>query len=273
MRFRTIGWVIGLAVLAQAVAGAGFETLTKRVDRLEERLASSHARVRYALALELRGRDVETRRALETLIADKDVEVANQAQVIWLGSFAEVDRKVFRPEVYLPHRFSLDGLTPQQARATTLAYVLGRKDDECFHGNDAEPGLAVLDPSKKDDPEMARPVELVGLLGSAEDVSAVAPFSASANDYVALAAAKAMLRLGDRDKAAAALAQLAGRDPKEHLYYVTEALRVMQEMKHPAFKDHVLKVWEAVKSDQTIQANWWSDFALLAAEVAPGVLK
>ena len=93
------------------------------------------------------------------------------------------------------------------------------------------------------------------------------PFLESTNDYVALGAAKALIRLGDRAKGVAALSRMTERDPSKHLFYVTQALYALKEMEHPELRTMTLRVLSTVDRIEGIQHNWLTEFLLLAAQV------
>ncbi len=246
----------------------GFPELSRRVPLFEPQLTSRHWEVRYSLLGELDGQDDETRRALEVLMKDPNDRVANQAQVRWLYEFIEVDRSLFRPEVYLQWPRGTPKIPKDQWRQAMLDHVLGRSIQEDLCGTCTSPGLAVLDESVmshrvgkspldqvvgapdtqvvlRDDADMANPVEVVGMLGAAEDAEVIKPFGESTNPYLAWKTAVALVRLGDRKSADAILMRIAtGKRDDGNLYYVIEALDTMRRLKHPAFEETVVKVWE-----------------------------
>lgn len=247
----------------------------KSIAFLTQRLHSKRWQVRYGLLGDLGGRDDETKRVLEVLAKDGNRAVANQALVRYLSQFLDVDKALFDPKVYSRGRHPLPNLPKENPRRALVDYCLGRKHiapDPPFEDVDPRcPPIAVLDPAKIDRPEMHEPLTIVGMLGGAEDASALHPFLKSQNDYVALGAAKALIRLGDKPRATAALIELAQRDVLKHLHYVTEALYALRELKHSEFDRLVLGVLARVLKEEDVQPNWLNSFLFLAAGVKADV--
>jgi hypothetical protein len=237
---------------AAAFAQSDFPRLAARVPHFAERLRSTRWQVRYALLGELGGRDAETKRALELLARDRNEAVANQALVRYVRQFVEVDRTLFRPEVYFR-----EGPWRQDAKGRALV-------DQCLAWL-AGPN------AKSDDPAVVRSIVVVGILGRPEDAAKLGRFLDSENDYVAWNAAVALLRLGDTKNGSDALVRLTKREPGKHLHYVTEALRTLREIAHPRYEELVRAALAAVDRTDGIQPNWLSEFLLLAAEVEKDV--
>ena len=246
-----------------------------RVPFLAQRLHSKRWQVRYGLLTDLNGRDEETKRLLEALVKDEKRPVANQALVRYLSQFVDVDKALFDPEVYSLGRHPLPNLPKDNPRRALVDYCLGRRHippDPPFQDHDLRrPPIPVLDAEKADRPEMHEPLTIIGMLGGAEDANALHPFLESPNDYVALGAAKALIRLGDKPRAIAALARLAQKEVPKHLYYVTEALYALRELKHPEFEKLVLGVLARIEKGDDIQPNWLNGFLFLASGVKADV--
>lgn len=136
-----------------------------------------------------------------------------------------------------------------------------------------QPVIVVLDPKKTDEPRNHESLTIVGVLGQPEDAPLLHPFLESTNDYVVLGAAKALLRLGDKEKALKALVRLTEQDARKHLYYVTEALYVLREVEHPEYRSLVLRVLAAINKTEGIQPNWLNEFLLLASDAKDDVWK
>lgn len=292
--FMAAAFVVTLVGAAQSQQpDSAFPELSRRIPLFKEQLTSGHHRVRYALLGELDGQDDETRRALELLIGDANKAVANQAQVRWLQKFIEVDRSLFRPEVYLPWPRGTPEIPKDKWRQVMLDHVLGRAIHEDLCGTDAIRGLASLDESVMDsvedvgkeaaraiyEAEMANPVTVVGMLGTAEDAKTIKPFGDSQNPYLAWKTAVALVRLGDRESADAILMRVAtGERDDGKLYYVIKALDTMRRLKNPAFGETVVKVWEDTTDEAKKLADgrmpqWWSDLTVLAARAKPEILR
>lgn len=258
-----------LCVSPVAVAQEAFPGLSKRIPHLTQRLRSARWEVRYSLLVELTGRDAETKRALETLARDSNEQVANQALVRYVNGFLGVDRSLFKPRLYCPGRFPTADLPEEDPERALVDYCLGRRRIESKPGmyDDTRPPIAPLDPAKSDDPPMHETLTIVGILGDTVDAKDLRPFLESDNDYVALGAAKAVIRLGDRERGVAALLKLASRDPVKHLPYVTEALQVLKELNHPDIAVLTRRVVLAVDRSEGVQPNWLDWFLLFAADV------
>lgn len=251
-------------------------SLAGSIPFLEQRIESAHWQVRYYLAIQLSGRDDETKQALKTLIKDKHPEVANQALVRYVNGFVSIDGELFDPKVYLPGRFPLMDLPEEEPSKALVDYCLGRRAIEPaggFIGYYKHAFITVLDPEKKDDPRNHESLTIVGIMGKAEDAALIYPFLESTNDYVVLGAAKALLRLGDKTKATESLVRLTEKNLGEHLYYVTEVLYVLREIEYPEYKSLVLKVLDRVDETEGIQINWLNGFLLLASGVKEDVWK
>jgi hypothetical protein len=258
-----LGWATA------APAQESFPELSKRVPHLLERLRSPRWEARYCLLGELTGGDPETRRALEILAGDKNESVANQATVRYELAFLDIDRSLFRPEAYVRGRFPTGDLPAVDSARALVEYCLGaRKIDPRGRMNDMIAPVPVLDPARLEEPGDKDAITIVGILGRPEDATALLPYLGSSNPYVALAAARAVLRLGDRSKGVEALCRLAERDPVKELWYVTEAFKVLKQVGHPGLPAMVLKVLAAVDRDETVQPNWVSGFLLIAADIA-----
>jgi hypothetical protein len=241
------------------------------IPHLHQRLKSSRWEVRYCLLRELTGRDLATKRVLERLARDEHARVANQALVRYVNRFVSIDKAVFRPAVFVPGRFPVHDLPERNPERVLVDYCLGRRPRELtglVTRNCTIPNLWILDPAKRDDPEMVATLTIVGILGDRKDAKALHPFLRSTNDYVVLNAAKAVIRLGDRARGVEALSRLTESDPREHLYYVTEALWALIELGHPELETLVTRVLAAVERTEGIKPNWLSEFLLAAAQAA-----
>lgn len=249
----------GLAVLPAVAGEQEFPRLSELVPHFEKRLRSTRWEVRYCLLSDLDGRDAESKRALELLSRDGHDAVASQALRRYVGNFVSIDRSLFRPEVYF-HGTPFLGREPMHARELVdRCLVRLRTADEARDAEQEAAGRA--------DPAVADALVVVGILGTPEDSVRLQPFLDSKNDYVAIQAAKAVIRLGQTQEAADALIRLTKRDPAKHLHYVTEALRLLKELDHPEFKASVLDALSAVDRTEGIPPNWLNEFLLLAAEI------
>ncbi|HEX5138410.1 MAG TPA: hypothetical protein VFY93_15650 [Planctomycetota bacterium] len=253
MKRRIAAILAVLAALPAAMAEEqDFPHLSARVPYFRERLESTRWQVRYCLLGELDGSDAETKRALELLSRDGNESVANQALVRYEMGFVRIEKSLFRPEVYFL-RMPFPGCEPD--KGVDLV-------DRC---------LALLRPPaeapERPDPALVRAITVVGILGKRGDSPQLERFLDSENDYVALHAAVAVIRLGDTEKGAGALVRLTERDPAKHLHYITQALHLLKEIEHPEFKPALLHALAAVERTEGIQPNWLSHFFLLAAEI------
>ena len=269
--FLLVCW---LALTSAVHAQERFDELAKRVPFLSERLHSGRWQVRYCLLRELDGRDDESKRALEMLVRDKHKKVANQALVGYVSNFVNIDKSLFDPEIYVPNRYPVTDLPQDNPHRALVDYLLGKKDVPLrgeAYPQDVPREVPVLAVGGKDEAAMGPSLTIVGILGNAKDANALYPFLDSTNDYVLLAAAKALIRLGDKAKAVEALSRLTEKDVREHLPYITEALYVLREINHTEFEEMVLRVLSEVDKQDRIQPNWLNGFLLLAAEVKDDV--
>ena len=246
--------------------------LAQRIPSFEQRLHSSRQPVRYALLAELTARDAPTRQALQTLAADQDPSVASQALIRYAQAFVQVDKKLFTPAPFLRDRFASPRLADLPP-ADIVDYLAGRKplDPETTgpHGT----GLLVLT-AASDDPAAGASLQLLGLFGSEKEIPLVEPYLVSTNDYVALQAAIALIRLGSKDHALQALADIARRDPlPDHLFYITESLYALREMKYPGYPKLLDQVIQRVDKADSIPGPALTSFLLLAAQTKPDVWK
>jgi hypothetical protein len=263
-----------LAALQAAAIAQTFPELSKKVPFLKERLASSRWQVRYALIPEIDASE-EGKRVLETLIKDEHLGVANQAQTRYLRLFLKVDKAVLRADAFVAGLVASDpfrGLSPAESRQLLLDYCRGGKPDARFRGDGDGSAPLPLDPAQRDNPGMADAITILGVLGEPADAEKLTPFLESTNDYVAVNAARALARLGQKDKAIAGLERLLKQEPQQHLYYMTEALRVLREIDVPLFKQRAGDVLKAVGKKE-IQSNFLNEFLLVAAEADPEALK
>jgi hypothetical protein len=259
-----------LLVLPGGGSAQDTPTLMSRVPYLAERLHSSRWQVRYCLLGELMDRDPETKHAIEELCQDENARVAQQALVRYEHQFVNVNETLFEPKRYLPPSEIVANLPADAPRRALVDYCLGRRKIHLDCGMGTPP---VLDTARLDDPEMHRPITIVGLLGDGDDAASLRAFLRSTNPFILLAAAKAMIRLGHRDDGLNALRELTTWDPKEHLHYITEALHALRELECSGLKAIVERVVAAVDGVEDIQPNWMSGFLLLAADVTkPEVL-
>ena len=231
-----------------------FPDLSKRIPYLMERLHSDRWKVRYCLLGDLKGRDIETKRVLETLMGDENKSVANQATVRYLYSFVDIDKTLFKPELYFYGKvgdgFPEPGLLSEE-RYDDLA-------ENCIHHLKSVPlDITSIYPI----------LTVVGILGKPSDAEVLYPFLQSTNDYVIFGAAKAVIRLGDKKKGTEALQRLAGKDPSKHLHYVAQALYALKEMQYPELETIVIDVLSSIDRSEGIQLNWLNKFLLLAADV------
>jgi hypothetical protein len=277
IRARAVAFLLtGVGVVSAWGAERDHARAAGRTPFLEQRLHSVRWEVRYYLAGQLDGRDGSTKRAFETLIRDKHQGVANQALVRYLNSFVAVDKALFEPRAYVPGRFPVTDLPEAEPNRALVDYCLGWRvitPKGGFRVDDMQPTLGVLDPKKRDDPTMYESLTIVGMLGQQDDAPFLYPFLESTNDYVVVGAAKALLRLGDKTKALRALVRLTEGDPKTRLYYITEALHVLQEVEHPGYRDIVLRVLATIDKTESIQPNWLNAFLFLASDVSEDVWK
>ncbi|MDH3251570.1 MAG: hypothetical protein OEM41_02195 [Ignavibacteria bacterium] len=271
MKRNLLAFLAFMLVMPAAVtAQQAFPELSKRVPYLTQRLRSARWQVRYYLLRDLTRRDLDTKRALETLVRDEHRGVATEAMVRYVNNFVDVQKVLFKPELYVPGRFPMADLPEEDPDRALVDYCLARREIQRkggFRHDDMQPVLPVLDSARSDNPRMHETLTIVGILGSPKDAEALYPFLQSSNDYVALGAAKAVIRLGDKTKGLEALCRLTEKDPSKHLYYVTEALYVLKEMDHTELKTMVLRVLSSVDRAEGIQPNWISEFLLLAADV------
>ncbi|MCP4580923.1 MAG: hypothetical protein GY839_04855 [candidate division Zixibacteria bacterium] len=244
-----------------------FPDLSKRIPYLMERLHSNRWKVRYCLISDLTGRDIETKRVLKTLMLDENKSVANQATVRYLNAFVEIDRSLFKPELYVPGRFPVTDLPDKERTNALVDYCLGRRDIPRKSHDDEQSFLPVLNPEQLDNPRMHETLTVVGILGKPGDAEKLYPFLQSTNDYAALGAIKAVIRIGDKKKGMEALRRLASWDPSKHLGYVTEALYALKEMQDPELETIVIDVLSVIDQSEGIQLNWLNRFLLLAADV------
>lgn len=252
------------------VAQQTLPELSKQVPYLTQRLQSKRWEVRYSLVNNLKGRDLETKQALEMLVQDEHKSVANQALVLYLYGFVDINKTLFKPELYVPGKFPIEDLPDDDSSSALVDYCLGRSDiprKGRFMRHDMQPVILVLDPAHLDHPRMDNALTIVGILGKPDDAKTLYPFLQSTNDYVALVAAKAVILLGDKQKGLEALCRLTEGDPSKHLHYITAAFHALKEMKHPELEAMVIRVLSSVDSIEGIHPGRLGEFLLLAAEI------
>ncbi len=247
-----------------------------------QRLHSGRWEVRYGLLGELTGRDAGARQALERLVRDPNPRVANQALVRLLDQFVRVDRSLFDVGVYLGPGGAgepLEDLSPRELVAYCLREpgrgpVLGAMKRltrvVSLRGAGARPLADDLAPMENPRTDLA--LTIIGLVGEPGDAAALRPSLDAENDYVALTAAKAAIRLGDEPAGVATLLRLARQEPGEHLHYVTEALYALRELRHPDLQALVRSMLARVDAANQsrpggVQLNWLNSFLRLAADV------
>lgn len=272
MKRCVIALLAFLPATPMAVTAQGsFPNLSKAVPYLTQRLRSTRTEVRYCLAIELAGRDDETKRALEILVQDEHEGVAGQAVVPYLSRFLNVERAVFRPGRFpLNFRFRVGG--PKQppneaAREKCLTMLRMNQKRNPDRDGKQEPSPEPT-PPRMDDPNIDEAITILGIIGKPEDAVALYPYLQDTNPYVAIAAARAVIRLGDRERGTETLCRLTELDPAKNLFYVTEALHALRELDHPRLKEMTLRVLASIDGGRPVQPNWVSGFILLAADVA-----
>lgn len=230
-----------------------FPDLSRRVPYLMERLHSNRWEVRYCLRAYLKGRDIETKRVLETLIRDEDKRVANQALVVHLYDFIDIDKSLFKPEIFFygkpDEEFSELGLLIEERQDALV--------DKCIDR---------LKSAKLDDPGIYRELTVVGILGKPSESEALYPFLDSANEFVASIAAQAVVRIGDRKKGMEAFRRIACDLSKSPLYSTT-ALYALKEVQDPELETMVNDILALIDHSKEIRPEWLNPFLLFAADV------
>jgi len=256
MKIRYIAAILLMlftTLIARAELKGNFPGLSERVPHFMERLQSNRWQVRYGLLHDLTGRDVETKHVLEMLIRDENKSVANQALMRYLRAFVDIDKTLFKPELYFGGIVGCppepDLLKEERYDALVDIYLRGLKA------------------AKLGDPGMHYNLTIVGIMGKPGDAETLYPFLKSANDYIVLGAAKAVIRLGDKKKGMEALRSITIKEPSKHLSYITQSLYALKEMRHPELETIVNDVLSSINQSEGIQPNWLNEFFLLAADV------
>lgn len=239
--------------LNKAEESGQFPDLAKSIPCLVERLRSNRWQVRYGLLHDLTGRDVETKRALETLMRDENKSVANQATVRYLYGFVDIDKSLFKPAIFFygkpDDEFSALGLLSEGRQDALVEKCLGR-----------------LKSAKLDDPGIYGTLTVVGILGNRSEAKALYPFLESSNEFVASIAAQAVVRIGDREKGIEAFKRLA-MDPSKKHFSSTGALYALQELQDPELEGIVNKILASIDQRAGLYPEWINTFLLFAAEV------
>ncbi|UCE65071.1 MAG: hypothetical protein JSU85_09320 [Candidatus Zixiibacteriota bacterium] len=230
-----------------------FPDLPKKIPYFMERLYSNRWKVRYGLLHDLTRRDIETKRILETLMRDEKKNVANQATVRYLHNFVDIDKSLFKPELYFISRpgdeFPEPDLLNEERHDALVEYCLRR-----------------LDTAQLDDPSMYRNLTVVGILGKPGDAEALYPFLESTNSYVAIGATKAVVRLGERKKGMEAFRRRVW-DLSKNPFYSSEALYALKEMQDPDLEGIVNKILGSIDQIEGLGPEWLNSFLLFAADV------
>jgi HEAT repeat protein len=245
----------------------GHRTSGRPVRYLEERLNSNRWEVRYFLALDLNAGDQETRKTLEALLQDPNESVVNQATAVYLNYFVIVRKDLIRPGAFIVA--AKEASTPEQKRAW-VEYALGLKAPPHSSLDMAE--FQDLRHVAPDDPAASEAITIVGLLGSRADATLLRPFASSSNEYVALSAAKSLIRMEDRANGVRALEDLARRRSKNDLHYVAEALAALKELEAPSYPTLLRRALaELNASDSEVSINGLNNLLFLAAETDASV--
>jgi hypothetical protein len=230
-----------------------YPDLSKKIPYLMERLYSDRWKARYCLVGDLTGRDAETKHVLEKLIRDENNHVAFHALVPYLNAFVDIEKSLFKPELYFISRtgdeFPEPDLLNEKRHDALVEYCLRR-----------------LKSAKLDDPGIYRFLTVVGILGKPADAEALYPFLESTNSYVASGATKAVIRLGDRKKGMEAFRRFAW-DPSRSPFYSTRALYVLKEMQDPELEAIVNKILASIDRIDGLGPEWLNSFLLFAADV------
>jgi hypothetical protein len=223
--------------------------------------------VRFALFVDLGGRDAETKAVLERLARDPDPQVARHALGLYELHFLEIDRQLFDVGIYRRGAWPLKSLPRKDPDRALVDFCLGREVPlEDHQGWSNVQPIAPLDPSRTDDPQSMDALVIVGLLGRREDAEALRPFLASGNVHVALNAAKAALRLGDREAGIETLERIAAGDPAKDPFSVTEALYALRDARAPGLEALVEDALARVRVAEYLEPNLSTPLRLLAAE-------
>ena len=193
--------LICLAFIANVIsAKENKSAIQSSIPYLEQRLESSIWQVRYSLLGELNGHDILTKQLLETLIKDEHSMVRNQAIVHYLNQFVYINKELFEPFTSL--RLSSMYLSDRLPKANDewLEVCLSRIDTSTSSNFiiPAEPNDII---NKLDNPNFSEAsITTIGILGDNDDAKALYPYLESTNDFLALCAAKSVIRLGETGK-------------------------------------------------------------------------
>jgi HEAT repeat protein len=245
-------WNVGEPRTRPKEAGQ-FPELSKKIPYLMERLYSDRWKVRYCILGDLTGRDIETKRLLETLIRDESKKVAFHALVPYLNAFVDIDKTLFKPEVFFYSK-------PDEELSELGLLNEGRQDaliEKCIDR---------LKSAKLDDPGIYRFLSVVGILGEPGYAEVLYPFLESSNDFVISTAARAVVRIGDRQKGMEAFRRFAW-DPSIHPYYSMTALYALQEMRDPELERIVNEILASIDQIEGLGPEWLNAFLPFAADV------
>lgn len=213
------------------------------VPHLKQRINAEDWRVRYVLPNEFLN---HCRRAprmhLETLIRDVDSRVSNQALVVYLINYVNVDIGLVRERFKNLNAGQPTGITisgPQDVKS--VAYQ-----------------ASWLDRKNIDEPRNGPRLEYIGLLGKRDDRGILLPFAKANNPYVLINVAKALIRIGEIESGMAALDRILQLDVATALHYQTQAVYVIDELDHERAKQRYDTLSREVRKNKTIQPGWIS---------------
>jgi hypothetical protein len=251
---------MGLQVLSGWRVLAGEKSAAQAVPYLQERLASPWWQVRYVLINELNDGNDPKQLGITKLMADANPQVSSYARSLYLLNYLFVDKQRIVDEMEkfnpMPVGSKVADQEKYDASLRTVAHYVSAMANAAI-----------------DDAKAADTIRFFGILAKPDDAHVIERFANSPNDYVQLEAAKALLRMGLRDKGTKTVERILAKDCGSSLAFQTQALFVLRAVDRLRFKAAYRRLQQRIQADpgrDKIKPGWLHEYYVLGLEMARG---
>lgn len=167
------------------------------IEFFEQRLNSPIWQIRYCLLGDLDRGTQEEKAILEKLISDESRNVRNQALVRYIRNYVEIDRKLVEER--------LEDFYAWPPRAGIHRQTQEMRSVE-FHKQYLQTSSF---------PRLSESIELVGILGTTDDVDSILAIREQSNPHILNLIANALYRLGDKESAILVFEKVLSLEPDQ----------------------------------------------------------